>query len=45
MIPAEKQDIISLLDDAAAPKSDYNSVRLINCRYLGHADTYPKNSI
>ncbi|KAA6355615.1 MAG: hypothetical protein EZS28_048858, partial [Streblomastix strix] len=43
MIPAEKPDIITLLDDAAAPVSTYYSVRLINCRDLGNADTDPKN--
>ncbi|KAA6363058.1 MAG: hypothetical protein EZS28_041415, partial [Streblomastix strix] len=35
MIPAEKPDIITLLNDAAAPASEQYSVRLINCRDLG----------
>ncbi|KAA6360608.1 MAG: hypothetical protein EZS28_043865, partial [Streblomastix strix] len=43
MIPAEKPDIIALLDDAAAPKSTQYAVRLINCRDLGNAATDPKN--
>ncbi|KAA6366414.1 MAG: hypothetical protein EZS28_038061 [Streblomastix strix] len=34
MIPAEKPDIIILLDDAAAPKSTQYAARLINCRDL-----------
>ncbi|KAA6402113.1 MAG: hypothetical protein EZS28_002360 [Streblomastix strix] len=42
MIPAEKSVIITLLDDSAALKSDYYSVRLINYRDLGNADTDPK---
>ncbi|KAA6396920.1 MAG: hypothetical protein EZS28_007548, partial [Streblomastix strix] len=43
MIPAEKLDTITLLDDSVAPKSNYYSVRLINCKDLGDADTDPKN--
>ncbi|KAA6394845.1 MAG: hypothetical protein EZS28_009626 [Streblomastix strix] len=45
MIPAEKPDIITLLDDAAAPKSTQYAVRLINCRDLANTATDPKNSL
>ncbi|KAA6380093.1 MAG: hypothetical protein EZS28_024380 [Streblomastix strix] len=45
MIPAEKPDIITLLDDSDPPANVYYSVRLINCRDLGNAATDPKNSI
>ncbi|KAA6380490.1 MAG: hypothetical protein EZS28_023982 [Streblomastix strix] len=45
MIPAEKPDIITLLDDAAAPRNTHYAVRLINCRDLGNAATDPKNNI
>ncbi|KAA6359713.1 MAG: hypothetical protein EZS28_044759, partial [Streblomastix strix] len=43
MIPAENPDIITLLDDAAAPNSTQYAIRLINCRDLGDAATDPKN--
>ncbi|KAA6388756.1 MAG: hypothetical protein EZS28_015718 [Streblomastix strix] len=45
MIPAEKPDIITLLNVAAAPVSTQYAVRLINCRDLADAVTDPKNSI
>ncbi|KAA6390689.1 MAG: hypothetical protein EZS28_013784 [Streblomastix strix] len=45
MIPAEKSDTITLLDNSDPPASEYYAVRLINCRDLGNADTDPKNSI
>ncbi|KAA6392807.1 MAG: hypothetical protein EZS28_011667 [Streblomastix strix] len=44
MIPAEKPEIITLLDDAATPKNTQYTVRLNNCRDLGNAATDPKNS-
>ncbi|KAA6400850.1 MAG: hypothetical protein EZS28_003623 [Streblomastix strix] len=43
MIPAVKPDIFTLLDDSDPPASEYYTVRLINCRDLGNADTYPQN--
>ncbi|KAA6403132.1 MAG: hypothetical protein EZS28_001338 [Streblomastix strix] len=45
MIPAEKPDTITLLNDAAAPVSEQFSVRLINCKDLDDAAIDPKNKI
>ncbi|KAA6388497.1 MAG: hypothetical protein EZS28_015977 [Streblomastix strix] len=45
MIPAEKPDIITLIDDNATPANVYYSIRLINYRDLGDADIDLKNSI
>ncbi|KAA6370301.1 MAG: hypothetical protein EZS28_034172 [Streblomastix strix] len=45
MIPPEKPDIISLLDDSGDIVYNYYSVRLINCKDLDDDATDPKNSI
>ncbi|KAA6390331.1 MAG: hypothetical protein EZS28_014141 [Streblomastix strix] len=45
MIPAEKPDIITLLNEAASSASTQYAVRLINCRDLGNTATDPKISI
>ncbi|KAA6394027.1 MAG: hypothetical protein EZS28_010448 [Streblomastix strix] len=45
MIPPEKPDIITLLDDSGDIAQNYYSVRLINCKDLDDAATNPKNSI
>ncbi|KAA6400963.1 MAG: hypothetical protein EZS28_003510 [Streblomastix strix] len=45
MIPAEKPDIITLSNDAAAPASEQFSVRLINCKDLDDAAIDSKNKI
>ncbi|KAA6389480.1 MAG: hypothetical protein EZS28_014994 [Streblomastix strix] len=44
MIPPEKPDIISLLDDSGDIAYNYYSVRLINCKDLDEAATGPKNT-
>jgi hypothetical protein len=45
MIPPEKPDIITLLDDSGDIAYNNYSVRLINCKDLDDAATDPKNSI
>ncbi|KAA6390346.1 MAG: hypothetical protein EZS28_014129 [Streblomastix strix] len=45
MIPPEKPDIISLLDDSGDIAYNYYSVRLINCKDLDDGATDPKNNI
>ncbi|KAA6376922.1 MAG: hypothetical protein EZS28_027550, partial [Streblomastix strix] len=44
MIPPEKPDIISLLDDSGDIAYNNYSVRLINCKDLDDAATDPKNT-
>ncbi|KAA6374342.1 MAG: hypothetical protein EZS28_030129, partial [Streblomastix strix] len=43
MIPPEKPDIITLLDDSGDIDYNYYSVRLINCKDLDDGATDPKN--